>query len=179
MLTAHRFRPVHTALAGMMLIGTACADTPCVEFAWDIRAEHLLYAMQAAPLVGGVDRATTPRLSVDRLYQLHLQPQSTVQFPTPPGGRPPSPEGFAGLASLQVAVAGVYRISADQPLWIDVAFNGALLKPQDFQARKGCSAPHKIVTFALPMGVPLTLQFSNAQNPEARITITPEPGPAH
>ena len=145
----------------------------CIEFAWDARAEHLLFAMAPKQLDAGTDRAITPVVTIDRLYQLRLQPQATVHFPTPPGARELRPGGFGGLAQLQVAVPGSYRISADQPLWIDVAFNGALLKPQDYQARRDCTNPHKIVEFQLPMGVNLTLQVSNATGADARITITP------
>jgi hypothetical protein len=157
----------------------ARADEKCIEFAWDVRAEHLIFAMQPKAIAAGTDRASTPAVDLDRLYQLHLQKQADVQFPTPPGAREPKPDGYGGLAQLQVAVPGAYRISADQPLWIDVAFNGALLKPQDFQGRRGCNAPHKIVEFVLPMGVHLTLQISNAANADVKIAITPSPDAAH
>jgi hypothetical protein len=157
----------------------AKAGDKCIEFAWDVRAEHLLFAMQPVPIAAGTDRASTPAVSLDRLYQLHLQKQAEVQFPTPPGAREAKPDGYGGLAQLQVAVPGAYRVSADQPLWIDVAFNGALLKPQDFQGRRGCNAPHKIVEFVLPMGVQLTLQISNAANADVKISITPATDAAH
>ena len=176
-------------LASLALASVALADaTPaiagdppqgCIEFAWDVRAEHLLFAMKPVILAAGVDRASTPVVTVDRLYQLELQPQTGVKFPTPPGVREARPEGFGGLAQLQVAVPGTYRISADQPLWVDVAFNGALLKPLDYQGRRDCTNPHKIVEFQLPMGVNLTLQVSNATSASARISITPTPDPAH
>jgi hypothetical protein len=157
------------------------ADDPphCIEFAWDVRAEHLLFAMNPKALDAGTDRVTTPVVTIDRLYQLHLQRQSAVQFPTAPGAQDMRPDGYGGLAQLQVAVPGSYRISADQPLWIDVAFNGALLKPQDYQARRDCIDPHKVVEFQLPMGVNLTLQLSNATSAEARIAITPVSDPKH
>jgi hypothetical protein len=157
----------------------ARAEEKCLEFAWDVRAEHLIFAMPPKLIAAGTDRPSTPVVDLDRLYQLHLQKQTDVQFPTPPGAREARPDGYGGLAQLQVAVPGAYRISADQPVWIDVAFNGALLKPQDFQGRRGCNAPHKIVEFVLPMGVQLTLQISNAANTDVRIAITPSPEAAH
>jgi hypothetical protein len=176
----HRFTWLSSsAVAFAVAAPAAFADGQCIEFAWDARAEHALYAMQPELLSAGADRATAPAVSVDRLYQLRLKPQTAVQFPTGPGSREAAAGAYAGLAHLKVAVAGAYRISADQPLWIDVAFNGALLKPQDFEARKGCNAPHKIIEFVLPMGVQLTLQFSNAANPDAKIAITPAPDAAH
>jgi hypothetical protein len=167
------------ALALSMAVQQVRAEDQCIEFAWDVRAEHLLFAMHPKVIAAGADRAGTPAVSLDQLYQLHLQKQTDVKFPTPPGAREAKPDGYGGLAQLQVAVAGAYRISADQPLWIDVAFNGALLKPQDFQGRRGCNAPHKIVEFVLPMGVQLTLQISNAANADVKISITPSPEAAH
>jgi hypothetical protein len=175
--------PSVARIAGVLALTIAAqsawADDKCVEFAWDVRAEHLIFAMQPKALAAGADRASTPGVTLDRLYQLHLQKQADVQFPTPPGAREARPDSYAGLAQLQVAVPGAYRISADQPLWIDVGFNGALLKPQDFQGRRGCNAPHKIVEFVLPMGVQLTLQISNAANADVRIAITPSPDGSH
>jgi hypothetical protein len=170
---------IATVLSVTLLAAAAKADDKCIEFAWDVRAEHLLFAMQPVQIVAGADRASTPTLGLDRLYQLHLQKQAEVKFPTPPGAREAKPDGYGGLAQLQVAVPGAYRVSADQPLWIDVAFNGALLKPQDFQGRRGCNAPHKIVEFVLPMGVQLTLQISNAANADVKISITPSADAAH
>jgi hypothetical protein len=159
--------------------GAARAAEPCIEFAWDARAEHALFAMQPVQLPAGAERRAAPLLNVDRLYQLQLRPQADVAYPTPPGGHSPPDKAFGGLAKFQVAVAGAYRISADGPVWIDVAFNGALLKPQDFEGRRGCNNPHKIVEFVLPMGVELTLQFSAAVDQNVKIAVTPSPEPAH
>lgn len=156
-----------------VLAGPAVSATQCIEFAWDVKAEHLLFAMQPRLVTAGTDRASTPTVDVDRLYAVQLQRQSDVHFDTAPGARDMHPDGYGGMVRLQVAVPGAYRVSADQPVWIDVAFNGALLKPQDFQARRDCHDPHKIVEFVLPMGVQLTLQFSNAASGTARIAITP------
>ncbi len=169
------------ACALVLAVGAqpAWADDKCIEFAWDVRAEHLIFAMPPKALAAGTDRASTPAVSLNRLYQLHLQKQSDVQFATAPGAREVRPDSFAGLAQLQVAVPGAYRISADQPVWIDVAFNGALLRPQDFQGRRGCTDPHKIVEFQLPMGVQLTLQISNAASADVKISITPSPDGSH
>lgn len=163
------------ALALALAPALAYADDQCIEFAWDVRAEHALFAMEPLRLPAGKTPVSAPTLALDHLYQLSLKPQPEIQFPTAPGGREPAAGAYAGLAHLQLAVAGAYRISADQPVWIDVAFNGALLKPQDFEGRKGCNAPHKIVEFVLPMGVQLTLQFSNALNQDVKVTITPSP----
>jgi hypothetical protein len=56
-----------------------------------------------------------------------------------------------------------------------VLANGALIASRDFQGRPGCSAPHKIVEFALPASTPLTLEFSGGSAPEVKVTITHSP----
>ena len=77
---------------------------------------------------------------------------------------------FAGLVRLTVETAGVYRISLDQPLWVDVIANGTVVPAKDFQGRSGCNAPHKIVEFQLPAASPITLQFSGSNVPVVKAT---------
>jgi hypothetical protein len=56
-----------------------------------------------------------------------------------------------------------------------VVSNGTLVAAEDFQGQKGCSAPHKIVTFNLAGEQPLVLQLSNATNETVLLTVTPSP----
>ena len=72
-MKALRFIGRFTVLALTIAAAPARADEKCIEFAWDVRAEHLLFAMQPVKIVAGSDRASTPAVSLDRLYQLHLQ----------------------------------------------------------------------------------------------------------
>jgi hypothetical protein len=74
---------------------------------------------------------------------------------------------------FRVAADGVYRISLDQPFWIDVVANGKIVPSKDAEGRRGCSAPHKIVEFDLPSNRVLLLQFSNGMSPHVRVAITP------
>jgi hypothetical protein len=66
----------------------------------------------------------------------------------------------------------VYRISLDQPLWVDVIADGAMVPAKDFQGRRGCNAPHKVVEFLLPARVPITLQFSGGNASTVKVTVT-------
>ena len=119
--------------------------------------------------------AGSPTLAIDRLYQLQLKGQSAVAFPAPPGKKTPSEGAYAGLATLTVDAAGVYRIAVDRAVWVDVIANGALVRAKDFQGRHGCNAPHKIVEFLLPARTPLTLQFSGSDVATVKVAVTPSP----
>jgi hypothetical protein len=167
--------PRSLALLALFLGGmVARADDPCAAFTWDVGRERALFASEPEILAAGTAVAS-PSLAPDRLYQLRLSDQPEVAFAVPPGKSRPTDGAYAGLANVTVDVAGVYRISLDQPSWLDVVVSGALIRSKDFQGRPDCNAPHKIVEFVLPAGTPLTLQFSGAASPAVKVTVTRSP----
>jgi len=157
---------------------SAHADDPCAAFTWDVRHERILFAKEPQAAVDGEALATSPTLATEKLYQLNLRRQAEVTFAAPPGKKSAGDGTYGGLAKLTVDTAGVYRLSLDQPLWVDVLANGAVLPAKDFQGRKACNAPHKIVEFFLPAGTPITLQFSGGSIPAVKITVTHGPAQA-
>ena len=152
------------------------AEDPCAAFTWDVTHERTLFRQEAQNLPAGNAAAAAPDLATDRLYQLQLRAQTEVAFATQPGKKLPG-EGktYAGLASLTVATAGVYRIALDQAFWVDVIADDSLVQARDFQGRPGCNAPHKIVEFLLPAGKPITLQFSGGRVSTVRVSVTRSP----
>ena len=152
------------------------AEDPCAAFTWDVTHERTLFRQEAQNLPAGNAAAAAPDLATDRLYQLQLRAQTEVAFATQPDKKPPD-EGktYAGLASLTVATAGVYRIALDQAFWVDVIADDSLVQARDFQGRPGCNAPHKIVEFLLPAGKPITLQFSGGRVSTVRVSVTRSP----
>jgi hypothetical protein len=153
-------------------------DDPCAGFSWNVARERALFAAAPQSIAAGRELKSTPLLTPDRLYELQLGEQGQVSMPLPPGRKSVGDAGndgvarYAGLARLQLPRAGSYRISLDQPAWIDVLADGKMLGSSGFQGRPGCLAPHKIVQFALPAGQELLLQFSAATVPHLRVTIT-------
>jgi hypothetical protein len=137
--------------------------------------ERKLFAQEGQHVAIGKALAAAPTLTVDRLYQLQLQAQPDVTFALPPGKASPARETYAGLATLTINTAGVYRIALDQKVWVDVIANGSSVQARDFQGRPGCNAPHKIVEFLLPAGTPVTLQFSGGNAPTVKVTVTRSP----
>lgn len=167
--------PILLALSSLPLLTRAWADDRCVAFSWDVRHERELFSKEPVDLASGRAFADAPLLTADRLYELELRAQPEVTFAAPPSRSWPQEATYAGLARLTVETAGIYRFSMDQPAWIDVVTNGTVLHSRDSQSRDGCSAPHKLVEFALPAGKPLILEFSSSVTPSMRITVTRSP----
>lgn len=151
------------------------ADDPCAAFSWDVRHEHDLFGKQPVDLASGKASGDAPVLTPDRLYELELRAQPEVSFSAPPSRTWPEEATYAGLARLTVDTAGIYRFSLDQPAWVDVVVNGAVLQSRGTQGRVGCSAPYKVVEFALPAGKPLVLEFSASVTPAIRISVSRSP----
>jgi hypothetical protein len=152
------------------------AEDPCAAFTWDVSHEQTLFRQEAQNLAAGNGAAAAPTLAIDRLYQLQLRAQTDVAFSTQPGKKMPD-EGktYGGLASLTVETGGIYRIALDQALWVDVIADNSLVQAKDFQGRRGCNAPHKIVEFLLPARKPITLQFSGGRVSTVKVTVTRSP----
>jgi hypothetical protein len=163
-------------LAGSLVLAVlasrAFADDPCVGFKWDVSKERALFASSAARETAGKDRASAPVVVPDRLYQLQLTSQQQVTFSTPPSKKTAAEGSYAGLAVLNIPASGSYRISVDQPLWIDVVAGGMLVRARDYEGLQSCSAPHKIVEFDLEKGTPLLLQFSGTSKTTVLLTVT-------
>jgi hypothetical protein len=153
----------------------AHADDPCAAFTWDVHHERSLFGQSPRTLAAGETPAASPALATDQLYQLKLSTPAKVTLVTPPGRKAKGEAAYAGLFRVTVNTPGVYRVSLDQPVWVDAIANGAVVAAQDFQGRRGCDAPHKIVEFALPGGTPVTLQLSG-EVPTVKLAVTRSPG---
>jgi hypothetical protein len=149
------------------------AGDACNGFTWNVARELALFAGALQTGTAGAAKDSAPTLANERLYELALAPQEKVQFVLAPSKKPRAEKTYGGLAKFRVTTAGLYRISLDQPYWVDVVADGKIVPSKDFQGRPGCTAPHKVVEFALSPSQDLLLQFSNAMSPRVRVTITP------
>ena len=162
-------------LTGAGSSAAAPAD-PCAAFSWDITRERALFRAVPQKVAAGTSAAAAPAISPDRLYELALVPHLQVHFAATPG-RNRSTEGHAGLATLSLPSAGLYRIALDQSFWVDVIAGNTPIPSRDFQGRPGCHAPHKVVEFELPAATPLTLQFSAGDAATLRVAVLRAPPP--
>jgi hypothetical protein len=151
------------------------AAEPCAAFTWDVHHERTLFAAKPQSLAAGREGASSPALMPERLYELELSTLPQVAFAIPPGRRPASAAAYGGLATLTVTQAGVYRISMDRPLWVDVLADGTAIGSRDFQGSPGCNAPHKVVEFVLPPATRLMLQFSGDAANRVRVAVSRAP----
>jgi hypothetical protein len=151
----------------------ASAADPCDGFTWDVARERTLFAgsPQAATAADGIERA--PAMTMERLYELTLVAQGKVHFAAAPGKSELHQDAYGGLVRFRVPKDGLYRVSLDQPIWVDAVAGGTIVPSKDFRGQRGCSAPHKVVEFALSANQDLLLQFSNAASAHVRMTITP------
>jgi hypothetical protein len=164
------------AAALLLVPATAAlaADDPCAGYPWNVAHERTLFAAPAHAGMAGRDAGSAPAIRLDRLYELSLAPQREVQFAVRPSDKTLARATYAGLVRLKVPAAGLYRISAADRSWIDVAVGGELLHPRSFMGREGCTAPRKIVQFELASGE-IVLQVSNATD-QVRFLVTRAPG---
>ena len=151
------------------------AAAQCTGFKWDITQELALWHGPSTMLAAGSATATAPNIAANRLYELHLVPQSAVTFALSPG-RSSTPDGaYAGLATLHLDSPGRYRIAVDTPLWIDVVGNGQLATVTDFQGQQNCDGPHKIVEFDLTGARQFVVQLSGSASAIVRLSATMSP----
>jgi len=148
------------------------AEDPCSGFKWDVSRERALFGSSALEQTAGKDSASAPAVVPNHLYRLRLLPRAQVAFAVPPGRSTLASDTYAGLAALQIPSSGSYRVAIDLPIWIDVATDGALVPPRDYEAEHGCDAPRKIVVFDLDAKRHLMLQFSGASRVLIRLTVT-------
>jgi hypothetical protein len=180
-MIAAMLKPSRAAPLGVLLVAllaalpVAAADDPCGRFTWDVSHERALFAQPATALVSGPSAASAPTLTAGRPYRLSLHAQPQVHFAVPPGQQKFAEGAHAGMVRVTVEQAGVYRVSLDQPAWVDVVRGSSPLASQDFQAQHGCQAPHKIVEFALPVHEALLLQFSAAAQDSLVVSLTRAP----
>jgi hypothetical protein len=166
-----------TALVAILTLSSAplLAADACSAFTWDVSRELKLFNGPATALAAGTDSAAAPGLAMERLYALTLRPLNEVTFVAAPGKRNGGESGYAGLATLDIKAPGKYRFALDAPAWIDVIADGGAMNTSGHQGAPGCTGPHKIVEFEFSVARRVTLQFSGADIPALRLTITPSP----
>src|SRR5262245_57528241 len=152
------------------------ADAPdCSTFTWDMTHELTLFGGTAQPLASARNTGAAPQLSVDTLYAVQLHPLADVTFAHPLGKAVAADGSSGGVLKLHVQDAGLYRITLDAPLWIDVVANGELVTAKGFQGRQPCKLSHKSVEWSLPANADLVVRLDGAAREQANLAVTVAP----
>jgi hypothetical protein len=160
-------------MAAIAVQAAAAAD-PCEGFTWNVAHERALFATPAAAVTAATAAGPAATLDIDKLYQVALAPQEKVNFAMAPAKKALADGAYAGMVTLHIPVPGKYRVSLNEGFWIDVIADGKFAATDDFTGAHECRAPRKIVQYTLPAG-DLTLQFSNTNSANVRVTVTAAP----
>lgn len=126
------------------------AEVGCERLAWPLDTERALIA--AATEAG--DRSSPPLAR-----RLVMRPLSEVALPKPPERAPRDAGAHAGLASVTVPEAGLYRVTLDAEGWLDVIQDGTYRRAEAFTGVRDCPGIRKSVRFRLDAG-PVTIQVT-------------------
>jgi hypothetical protein len=161
-------------LFALVLLGAApawAAEEPsgCDKFKWPIDRERAaLTAPERTRLASGGEIAALRSAAV----VLALVSPAEARLPTPPE-RAPKDGTFAGFVSVKmVPKAGLYTISLSSGGWIDVAQNGAFLKPKAFSGATDCDSIRKTVKYELSAS-PFVVQISGVKEDAISLAILP------
>jgi len=152
----------------------AAEPTACSAFQMDVSSEVELFQGSPIPVNAGVEAASATQVEPGRLYEVRLQSQKQVQYVALPS-RKPDPAESGGMLRIAITEGGSYRVSVNAPSWVDAVFAGVALETQDFRSDRECGGPTKIVTFNVPAGAELVLQFIDVDRSSLRLTVTPAP----
>lgn len=154
--------PLSPAPAGCPAGG---APLPAAYSAWS-GARPLASASKANAL----DAAT---FSAGDAVEVGLHPDGEVTYVSLPQGAGEA-ASFGGLARLQVAQAGTYRVALGNFAWIDVDRAGKPLDPVAFGHGPACTAVKKVVDYRLEPGTYL-LEISGNTESELRLMVVLRP----
>lgn len=82
---------------------------------------------------------------------------------------------FGGFVLLTVPRDGIYRISADSPVWIEVIDGGKPIERVKITPRLHCGRIHKSLEFPLKRERSYWLEISGSKRSDVAVLITEEP----
>ncbi|WP_158515998.1 hypothetical protein [Pararhodobacter sp. CCB-MM2] len=145
----------------------------CSDFAIDISRETQAWASgNIVALAASPTPTSGSTLSPGVVTRLTLIPQSDVQFPVSPEQDRNAQDRFAGHVNLNVPHAGLWRVAASNGVWFDAIVDGTRVVSSAFEMQTGCTAPFKVVVFALRQG-PIGLQLNGSPTETVELVLLP------
>jgi len=175
MLAIYRsMRIVGLCFLGLTVMHASVAGEPattCQASHWDMSRELKAFGRPPQGESAGSSASTMPLLRLDTLYALRLRAQSEVEFVQPPSKAASGPTPMGGISRFKVPTRGVYRVTLDSPLWIDVVTATGIIAPSAYTGWHECSVFRKSVDYTLEAGQTVALQFSGAATDLVKVTI--------
>jgi len=180
---------MRSAILGGAIIGAAAAlltaigsvatqaaedlSASCQSPGWDMGGEISAFKSTAENVASGSAVGALPPLESGVLYVLKLRRQTEVNFLQVSNKKSLVQSPLGGMTSFAVDKPGLYRITVDSPLWIDVVGPAGTIAPSTFMGWHDCRLFRKSVEYALPGPETYVLQVSEATPELVRIVIEP------
>ena len=132
------------------------------------------WAATAVPLTAGRTAATAPPMGMGMPHAVRLSPAPDVELPSPPGQARTPEAAHAGLLKLTLPRAGIWRVSASEPVWIDVIGPDGPVASSGHGRMAPCTSIRKVVEFPLPAGGHV-VQLSGNPGPDLMVMLSPKP----
>ncbi len=168
-------RPAALLFTALLSAPTLAAEpATCARFQMDVSAERELFQSSPRTVEAAADAASAREVQAGGLYEVKLRPQQQVRYVATPE-RKPDPALTGGMLRIHIAEGGRYRVAVDARSWVDAVYAGQPLPTNDFRSDRECAGPTKIVTFDVPSGADLVLQFIDVDRPSLRLSVTAAP----
>ena len=145
----------------------------CNHFATNLKAEMTLMTLQPVKGTAATSAQGAALLQPSQSSIVALQPQLNVNFLLPPEKKRGGADTYAGIVSLGTLQKGLWRVSADGGVWLDLIASGKMVASPSFEMQTGCTILFKTVTFDVPGNSPLLLQVSGSKSPVVKLLLTP------
>ena len=145
----------------------------CQSPGWDMGGEISAFKSTAENVASGSAVGALPPLESGVLYVLKLRRQTEVAYLQVSNKKSLVQSPLGGMTSFAVDKPGLYRITVDSPLWIDVVGPAGTIAPSAFMGWHDCRLFRKSVEYTLPGPETYVLQLSEATPELVRVVIEP------
>jgi hypothetical protein len=149
----------------------------CGDYTANLHSEMKLMSGQLISVTAGSTAENAARIRPGVAYSVHLLSQQQVHFALPPVQNRNGTGRSAGVLSVGTLPAGKWRISTDNPVWLDLVASGQIVDASAFEMKMGCTTILKTVVWAVRGKAPLLIQVNGATQPSVRLLVTPAAAP--
>jgi len=150
----------------------------CGDYTADLHSEMKLMSAQLTSVTAGSGAADAPEIKPGVAYSVRLLPQQQVHFALPPGQNRGGAGRSAGVLSLSDLPAGSWRISTDNPVWLDLVPSGQIVDSSAFEMKMACTTILKTVLYTVRGKGPVLIQVNGATQRTVRLLVTAVAAPA-